>query len=443
MALTGLQIYKLLPRTNCGECGPPTCLAFAMQLAQKKASLDACPYVSDEAKAALEGASAPPIRLVKIGTDGNELAVGNETVLFRHEETFHHPCGIAVAITDELEGEALDKKIEDINGLWFERVGQTIGVELIAIKDTTGNPQKYTSVAKEIVAKSKKAPILMSFEPNVIRLAAVSARSKNPLIYAANSENYQAMANIAKTVKCPLAVCGNGLDEVADLTEKIKALGVEDLVIDTGAREPLKVMQDLTQIRRLALRRSFRSLGYPAITFIEDEEKQILQASTYISKYAGIVVCPGSEPWQILPLLAMRQNIYTDPRVPLQVEPKVYEVGDVTPDSPVLMTTNFSLTYFTVLGEVEASKIPAYILAVDTEGQSVLTAYASEKLTAEGVAKALNETGMKDKVNHNKIVIPGYVAVMSGKLEEESGWKVLVGPREASALPAYLRQYQN
>ena len=442
MALTGLQIYKLLPRTNCGECGPPTCLAFAMQLAQKKASLDACPYVSDEAKAALEGASAPPIRLVKIGTDGNELAIGNETVLFRHEETFHHPCGIAVAITDELEGEALDKKIEEINGLWFDRVGQTIGVELIAIKDTTGDPKKYSTVVKEVVAKSKQAPILMSSEPNVIRLAAASARSKNPLIYAANSENYQAMANVAKMVKCPLAVYGNGLDEVAELTEKIQALGVEDLVIDTGAREPLKVVDDLTQARRLALRRTFRPLGYPTITFVEDEEKQIAQASTYISKYAGIVVCPGSEPWQILPLLALRQNLYTDPRVPLQVEPKIYEVGDVTPDSPVLMTTNFSLTYFTILGEVEASKIPAYILAVDTEGQSVLTAYSSEKLTAEGVAKMLTETGIKDKVNHNKLVIPGYVAVMSGKLEEESGWKVLVGPREASALPAYLRQYE-
>jgi len=442
MALTGLQIYKLLPRTNCGECGPPTCLAFAMQLAQKKATLDACPYVSDEAKAALEGASAPPIRLVKIGTDGNELAIGNETVLFRHEETFHHPCGIAVAITDELEGEALDNKIEEINGLWFDRVGQTIGVELIAIKDTTGDPKKYSTVVKEVVAKSKQAPILMSSEPNVIRLAAASARSKNPLIYAANSENYQAMATVAKMVKCPLAVYGNGLDEVAELTEKIKALGVEDLVIDAGAREPLKVVNDLTQARRLALRRTFRPLGYPTITFVEDEEKQISQASTYISKYAGIVVCPGSEPWQILPLLALRQNLYTDPRVPLQVEPQIYEVGDVTPDSPVLMTTNFSLTYFTVLGEVETSKIPAYILAVDTEGQSVLTAYSSEKLTAEGVAKALNETGIKDQVNHNNLVIPGYVAVMSGKLEEESGWKVLVGPREASALPAYLRQYE-
>ncbi|HIE29114.1 TPA: acetyl-CoA decarbonylase/synthase complex subunit gamma [Candidatus Poribacteria bacterium] len=441
MALTGLEIYKLLPRTNCGECGPPTCLAFAMQLAQKKASLDQCPYVSDEAKAALEGASAPPIKLVKIGTDGNELAIGNETVMFRHEETFHHPCGIAVAITDELEGEALDKKIEEINNLWFERVGQTIGVELIAIKDTTGDPKRYSDVVKTVVAKSKQAPILMSFEPNVIRLAAASARAKNPLIYAANSENYQAMANIAKMVKCPLAVCGNGLDEVAELTEKIKALGVEDLVIDTGAREPLQVINDLTQIRRLALRQTFRPLGYPTITFVEDEEEQVLQASTYISKYAGVVVCPGDEPWQILPLLTLRQNLYTDPRVPLQVEPEVYEVGDVTPDSPVLMTTNFSLTYFTVLGEVEASKVPAYILAVDTEGQSVLTAYASEKLTAEGVAKMLNETAVKDQVNHNNIIIPGYVAVMSGKLEEESGWKVLVGPREASALPAYLRQY--
>ncbi len=442
MALSGLEIYKLLPRTNCGECGPPTCLAFAMQLAQKKTSLDKCPYVSDEAKAALEGASAPPIKLVKIGAGENELEIGNETVMFRHEESFHHPCGLAVTITDELEGEALNKKIEEINNLWFDRVGQMIGVELIAIKDTSKDAQKYADVVKEVADKSRQTPVLMSFDPSIIEAALEVSSSKKPLIYAANGENFAEMAKLAKKSNVPLAVCGEGIDEVAELTPKIKNLGVDDLVLDTGSRNMLEVMSDLTQIRRQALNNNFRPLGYPTIAFATSvEQNLVLEASTYISKYANIVVLDESESWQILPLLALRQNIYTDPRVPLQVEAKVIEVGDVTPDSPVLLTTNFSLTYFTILGEVEASRIPVYILTIDTEGQSVLTAYSSEKLNAEDTAKAIQETGLKDMVNHNKIIIPGYVAVMSGALEAESGWDVIVGPREATGIPAFLKQY--
>jgi len=412
-----------------------------MQLAQKKTSLDKCPHVSDESKAALEGASAPPIRLVKIGPDDNELEIGNETVMFRHEEAFHHPCGIAVQISDELEGDALDEAIKKINSLWFERVGMEIGVELIAIKETSGDAKKYADVVKQVIAKSKQTPILMSSNPTVVRLAAVSARAKKPLIYAADKENFQAMASVAKMAKCSLAVCGEGLDEVADLTEKIKDLGVEDLVIDTGARDTLKVMQDLTQVRRLALKKNFRPLGHPTITFTTEEGYgAVMQASTYISKYAGIVVVTGDEPWEILPLLTLRQNLYTDPRVPLQVEPEVYEVGEPTPDSPLLMTTNFSLTYYTVLGEVEASRVPSYIMTVDTEGQSVLTAYSSDKLNAEKVATMLKQSGMEEKLNHKKIVIPGYVAIMSGALEDESGWEVIVGPREAASIPSFLRQ---
>ncbi|MFC1713474.1 acetyl-CoA decarbonylase/synthase complex subunit gamma [Candidatus Poribacteria bacterium] len=442
MPLTGLDIYKLLPRTNCGDCGVPTCLAFAMKLARKQAALDECPHASDEAKSALEGASAPPIQLVKIGTGDQELEIGNETVIFRHEETFHHPCGIAVRITDELSDEELDKEIEKISALWFERVGQEVGVELIAVEEKSGDAQKYADVVKKVVEKSKQTPILMSSDPSIMGAALAVSADKRPLIYAANAENFEAMAALAKEHGTPLAVCGNGIDEVADLTPKIKDLGVEELVIDAGARKTLEAMDDLTQVRRQALNNNFRPLGYPVIAFTTHKGHELIpEASTYIAKYAGIVVVDGSEPWQILPLLALRQNVYTDPRMPLQVEDKLNPIGEVTPDSPVLMTTNFSLTYFTVLGEVEASKIPAYILSINTEGQSVLTAYASEKLNVEDVAKKIKDVDLENVVNHKTIVIPGYVAVMSGALEGESGWKVIVGPREATGISAFLKQY--
>jgi len=201
------------------------------------------------------------------------------------------------------------------------------------------------------------------------------------------------------------------------------------------------VLQGLTRLRRAALRKNFRSLGFPTITFLNDQDPygEIAQASTYLAKYAGILVLHSYEPWQVLPLLTVRQNIYTDPQKPVQVQPKLYEVGQVTPDSPVLFTTNFSLTYYSVEGEVEASRVPTYILAVDTEGTSVLTAYSGDKLNEKVVAKAMNNTSVGERLKHKKLIIPGLVAVMSAKLKDETGWDILVGPKEASGLPSYLK----
>ena len=445
MGLTGLQIYRHLPRTNCGDCGVPTCLAFAMKLANKQASLDDCPHVSEEAKSALGAASAPPIRLVTIGASDNRLEIGNETVLFRHEETFHHPTGIAIEVDAGMPEAELSQRVEEINKLQFERVGQEISVDLIAIRDNDSlGPAKYAEAASRISSMSQLPLILMSGDPATIEEALKGCADSKPLIYAATPDNYEVMAKLAKENSCPLAVAADGLEELASLTEKVKALGVEDLVLDSKAKGMLDALADLTHIRRLALRKTFRPLGYPAMAFTESEDpvQEAAEASSYVAKYAGIVVMKNPAPSVVLPVLTMRQNIYTDPQKPIQMEPKVYEVGEVTDKSPVLITTNFSLTYFSVEGEVEASRIPAYILAVDTEGQSVLTAYAAEKFTAEDTAAAMRKFELDKLVSHKKVIIPGFVAVMSGALQEESGWEVLVGPREATGIPAFLRTWK-
>ena len=141
----------------------------------------------------------------------------------------------------------------------------------------------------------------------------------------------------------------------------------------------------------------------------------------------------------VFPLLVARQDIYQDPQRPVQVEPGIYDVGRVTAASPVIVTTNFSITYFTVAGEVEASRVPSYIIACDAEGMSVLTAWAAEKFTPETIFDTMKKLSIIDKVAHREVTIPGYVAVLSGKLQEVSGWKVNVGPREASGIPNYLR----
>ncbi len=441
MALTGLDIYKLLPKTNCKKCGRPTCLAFAMQLAQKKANLSDCPDVSEEAKNVLGAASAPPIKLVTVGTGARQVQIGEENVLFRHEEKFYHPTGVAVTIQDDLSDVAFNDRLKKINSLKITRVGTEIEIDLIAIINKSNNAEKFAEAAKKVSSGSHLSMILSSASADNMKAALQNCAEKKPLIHGANAGNCEAMAGLAKEKKCPMTVTAPTLEELADLAERAKKAGVEEVVLDVSVGNPKEVLQKLTKIRRAALKKNFRALGFPMITFVHDEDpfQEISLASTYLLKYAGIVAVNACEPWAIMPLLTARTNIFTDPQKPIQVEPKLYAVGDVKEDSPILFTTNFSLTYYTVQGEVESSRVPAYILSVDTGGTSVLTAYSGDKLNDKVVAKAMTDAKVETKVRHKKLIIPGLVAVMSGKLQETLGWEILVGPREASGLPSYLK----
>ncbi len=436
MALTGLQIFKLLPKKNCKECGVPTCLAFAMKLAQKQASLNQCPYVSEEAKEELAAASQPPVKLVKIG---KELEIGNETVLYRHEETFYHPTGVAVKVKDDMPDAELDEKLDKIAGLTFDRVGRTVSVDLVAVENSSGDAAKFAAVAGKAVAKTKKAAVLISASPEALKAAGKTAGDR-PLLYISDPSRALDAAAVAKELNCPLAVRAEGLDALAELTPKIREAGVEEIVLDAGTTELRATVEALTSARRLALK-NFRPLGYPTIAFVnsDDPHMQVVEASTCVAKYAGVVVMDGAEKWQVLPVLTTRMDIYTDPQTPAQVEAGLHKVGDPDDNSPVLITTNFSLTYYSVEGEVEASRVPSHILVVDTEGTSVLTAWASDKFNAESIAATIKKAELEGAVKHRKVVLPGYVAVLSGGVEDESGWKVAVGPKEASGIPNYLK----
>jgi acetyl-CoA decarbonylase/synthase, CODH/ACS complex subunit gamma len=439
MGLTGLEIYKQLPKTNCKECGSPTCLAFAMALASGKASLDACPYVSDEAKEALDSASAPPIKLVKIGAGDYVVELGEETEIFRHDKRFFHPTGVAVLISDT---EDVAAKAEKFEALEFHRVGLDFVTDLVAVKCDSGDAGKFKTAVETIAGKTKKAMILIAEDPGIMEAGLEVVADRKPLIYAATAANYEKMVALAKANSCPLAVKGEGLDATAELVEKIVALEYKELVLDSGARETSKVLADLTQFRRLAVRKKFRPFGYPTIAFTAKDNpgEEVVQAGVYMSKYADVVVLKAIEKQQLLPLLSWRQNLYTDPQKPVAVEAKVYAVGEATDESPVYVTTNFSLTYFIVEGEVESTRIPSRILSVDTGGVSVLTAYADNKFSAETITEAIKKSGLENMVKHRKLVLPGHVAVLKGALEEESGWEVIVGPREASGIIKFAKE---
>jgi len=440
VGLTGLDIFKQLPKTNCGKCGQPTCLAFAMKLAQKQASLEQCPDVSADAKAALAGAAAPPIKLITIGAGERKLEVGKETVLFRHEEQFYHPTGLAVLVDACLPEGELAARLAGINEARFERVGQVLCLDAVALKGEGDGFVKATQMAAE---RSAVPLILMNEDPAVMGRALAGCATKRPLIYAATAENVEGMTALAKQHNCPLAVRGADLGSLAALSEKAQAAGANDLVLDSGARDLSRALMDETAIRRAALRKRFRLFGFPTIGFTQsaDPAQEVLEAATLIAKYAGIVVVQHMEAWQLLALVTVRQNIYTDPQKPIQIQEGLYQIGAPDETSPVLVTTNFSLTYFTVEGDVEASKVASWVVVVDTEGTSVLTAWAAEKFTAEVIAKKVREFDVASKVKHRKLVIPGHVAVLSGKLEDELSqeWKVVVGPRESSGIPSFFR----
>jgi acetyl-CoA decarbonylase/synthase complex subunit gamma len=447
MALTGIQIYKLLPKTNCGECGVPTCLAFAMSLAAGKAELAACPYVSEEAKTELADASAPPISIVEIGTGERKLKIGGETVLFRHEKTFLNPTGIAVLVTDEMTDEEVGGRLERFKTLEYERVGLNLRADLIAVKSVSGDAGKFEALATRVKNETDAGMILMTEDTGVMQAGLNACADRKPLLYAATKDNVDQMADLAKGAECPLAVRGDGLDEVADLTTKLTDGGLKNLVIDSGARGIKKAFADQVFVRRGALLKKFKPLGFPTITFpcemTDDSMKEALIASMCIAKYGAIVVLSDLQGETLFPLLLARMNIYTDPQRPMATSPGIYEIGGPTDDSPVLVSCNFSLTYFIVSGEIESSRVPAWLVIVDTEGLSVLTAWAAGKFVGDAIGMAMKKCGITDKVKHKKVIIPGYAAAISGDLEEELGdWEVMVGPRESAHIPAYLKEWR-
>ena len=444
MALSGLDIYKLLPKTNCKDCGFATCLAFAMALAQKKVSLDKCPHVSAEAKEALASASQPPIKLVTIGSGDSKFEVGNETVMYRHEQKFYHPTAIGFLIEDSMDEEEIRKTIAKINELKFERVGQEISANLICVKNSSKYRNKFLTAVSAVEAMSSLAIALYSDDTESVMEAIKICKERRPLIICGEKPFPDTFIRLARENNLPLALTCGTLEEVAETTAKAKAGGVEEIVINLKEKKLANRIQDFTYLRRSALKKNFRPLGYPVIAFTEnaDSDLELAEAVSYMTKYAGIVIMKNTDKEFVYPLLVARQDIYQDPQKPVQVEPKIYEIGKVTKDSPVIVTTNFSITYFTVAGEVESSKVPAYVICTDAEGMSVLTAWAAEKFTAEKITEMLKKCGIENMVSHRTLIIPGYVSVLSGKLAEVSGWNIVVGPREASGIVSYLRSWK-
>jgi len=448
MALTGIQILKMLPKKNCGECDIPTCLAFAMKVAAGQAEIDTCPYVSDEAKQTIGEASAPPIRTIKLGSGDSAFTAGGETCLFRHEKRFENPTGIAVLVSSNEDDAKVDGKLDRFNAFEYERVGVMMSADLVAVKDVDGNGDAFTGLTKKVIEKAPKATlILITDNVDNMKAAAAECGDRKPLLLGANSDNWQAMGDLAKELDCPLGARGSNLDNLVEVSGNLVESGMKDMIIDTGARTLRAAFEDNVVARRAAVKEKFKPLGFPTITFpcemADDPMMEAMIASVLMAKYAGIVVLSDIQGDILFPLLLEQLNIFTDPQRPMVVQEDIYPVGGPEEDSPVLITCNFSLTYFIVSGEIEGSKVPSWLLIKDTEGLSVLTAWAAGKFGADLIAQFVNKSGIADKVKHRELIIPGYLATIKGELEEElADWTITIGPREAGHLPAFLKDWK-
>jgi acetyl-CoA decarbonylase/synthase complex subunit gamma len=439
MALTGLQIQKLLPKTNCKECGSNTCLAFAMKLAAKKADLAECPYASDEAKAVLGAASRPPMRTLGLGPE-KKCLVGGETVMFRHEKTFVRQTALAVTISDA-DPRALDVATAARDYVLL-RVGEELRIDLICLRNDALDPDGFAEAAREIHRATRLPLIVRSGNSQALLKAAVALKGSGSILASADPESLDTLVTAAKDSGHALAVTAPDLDGLAALTGRAAALGFEDLILDFTVFGQAERFQTATIARRAALKHECRELGYPFLAFVDEADSAggMAQAASLMCKYASVLAVPGFDPAFLAPLLTLRQNIYTDPQKPIQVEPGVYPIGEPGPDSPVFVTTNFSLTYFLVSGEIENAGLSAWLAVPDCEGMSVLTSWAAGKFSGASVAKFISERGLGAQLTKKVVVLPGYVAQIKGEAEEGlPGWTVLVGPQEVSDLESFAK----
>lgn len=448
MPISGSVIVKKLPgRKGCKECGFPTCFAFAMKLASGGVTVDKCPYLSEETKAKLMDLLAPPMKLVTIGSKENKVQIGNEEVVYRHEKTYYHEPGIALLISDKESATKIEEKIKKIKELQFPWVGLTLKADLLAPYFESGDKDKFLALVNKVYQSTDMGMILISEDMDALFSARDICADRQPLLYPITKENVEAAIPKIKEKPTPVGIRGGGVEELVPLTTKLKEAGIEDVVLDPGSKNSMEAIRDQTFIRRAAIKQGFRPLGYPTIAlpcFIsKDGLKEIMTASILINKFAGIIVLSDFDRYSLLPTLVQRLNIYTDPRFPMAVEEKYYEIGEPNEKSPVLVTSNWALTYFLVSSAVEATKVPAYICVKDSEGLGVLTAWAAGKFSGDSVGAFIKKCGVADRVKHRKLIIPGKVARIKGELEDALNleWDIIVGPKETTGIGVFLPEF--
>ena len=461
--ISPIEVYNLLPKTNCGECGLESCMAFAVKLVNREARLEECPpLLTPEYKASYEKLwelLKPPVKEITIGVGGTAVKIGGKLVMYRHELTYHNPTAIAIDVTDEMPWEEVVRRVNAVNGFLYNYIGMDLTLDMIAIRSTSNDPEKFRAVVERVMDTTNLPFVLCSLNPKVMAAGLEVAHERRPLIYAATKENWVEMADLALKYECPLTIFApNDLKLLRSLAKTMLEYGVEELVLDPGTfpEEGLSdTINNFTMIRRCACKEGDELLGFPimgtpitawTVEASRGAPKELLAwreayvAAMLITRFADILIMHSLDGWALLPITILRTNLYTDPRKPVAVEAGLREFGSPDENSPVLLTSNYALTYYTVEADIKASGVDCYLLVADTEGIAVESAVAGRKLTADVVAETMKNTSIEQKVKHRYLIIPGRAARLKGEIEELTGWEIIVGPMDSSGIPAFLKE---
>jgi len=460
-AKSPLDIYKLLPQTNCGECGYDTCMSFAAHLIDRSAKPTQCKPLVEKAKKDKKAKEklekiielvSPEIAEVTIGVGEYAVKIGGEDVLHRHELTFFNPTAFFYDIPDTLDDKEIDERCSRVVAYKKFYVGKYLTIEGMAVRCLSGDEKRFKEVAKRVAGYGRPM-ILVSLDPNCMRSALEAVADKRPLIYAATEENWREFLDLALKFKVPITIRCKDLDMLKSLAVTFRKAGVKDIVLDP-VTEPIgeglmKTFERVVLLRWTAMQD--KDVAYPimitpisAWTIEEDEITktywECVIAGIFIVRYGDIMIFKSLEPWAIMPLIVLRQNIYTDPRVPVQVEPGLRKIGNPNEESPVMITTNFALTYYTVESDLTSAKIDCWLLVLDTGGICVEAAVAGGQFNAKAVKELMEKTEIEKIVKHRYLIIPGLAARLKGAIEDETGWKVLVGPIDSGRIKSWLEQ---
>ena len=446
MALSGIQIFKMLPKKNCKECGFPTCMAFSMKVAGGAVEVSKCPHMSDEAIQKLSEATAPPMKTLKVGAGENEYTLGGETVLFRHEKTLVSKNRYAIAFCDCMTEEEVASKIANINKVEYERIGEVMKAEFACVTYNS-NKENFLNIIKKLKAETKVAFILNVDDAEVAKEAVAELKGLNPVVLGATKDNYEAMLEVVKGDNLALGLKADNLEDLYATVELVQKAGYKELILDVTGESIKDTYVNAVQVRRIALKEQDRTFGYPSIVFVNelangDDNMEVALSSAFTVKYGSIIVIDDISYAKALPLYALRQNLFTDPQKPMRVETKVYPINNPDENSPVLVTVDFALTYFVVTGELERSKVPCWLVIPDAGGYSVLTSWAAGKFGGSVIGNFVKECGIADMTKNRDLIIPGKVAVIKSDVQDNlPDWNVIVGTAEAMELPKFLKEY--
>jgi acetyl-CoA decarbonylase/synthase complex subunit gamma len=458
-----LEAYKYLPQTNCTECGQPTCMAFASTLIDRSGKPADCPPLIKEKKyakklAELEKLLAPEIREVILGVGDRIAKVGGDDVLYRHKLTFFNKTKMFFDVTDTMDEAALVERVLKIQNYRKFYVGRNLLLDGIAIRAASNDPAKFAAAVKKVVATTELPVILCSFNPAVLKAGLEVAKDKNPLLYAANKDNWKEVGELALEYKVPVVISAfNDLDQLKTLAKTFAEAGIKDIILDPGTYPSGKGLKDsftnFLKIRRAGIMGD-TEIAYPIMAMpltawmagISDPVSasywETVLASIFTIRYGDMMLLHSMEPYATMPEVHLAETIYTDPRSPVAVDSKMYKVGTPDENSPVLFTTNFALTYYTVESDLASNGVNCWLLAVDTDGIGVEAAAAGGQLSADKVKDSFEKSGFdihKD-VTHNTVIIPGLAARLQGDLEDKIEARVLVGPMDSGRLPGWFEK---